>query len=226
MSYRVNGKNLSVCRLMPRARYSNPDMTEKMKRLRYLHVGPKGTSVVTNVLVARVSLPESEKGHKHSHIIPADALNEIDRPAPESTTMVDLPDGPPAITGPHYLVPDIDTCFPGPDAQMAQFTVNGELLRTLLTAACEVCEDSDKVMTLRICHESSKQKGRGTMLRIDTYRQPGEQEFTAILKEMEYKGNYIPGDAPDGVTVVEKKPVQAGIMMPVSEGRRFRGENE
>ena len=225
-NYQVNGKNLSVCRLMPKARYGSQEMTDKMRRLRYLHVGPQGTSVVTNMLVARVSLPEASKGHKHSHLVPADALAGVERPAPESTTLVDLPDGPPAVTGPQYVVPDIDKAFPSSDRQIAQFTCNADVLRTLLTIACDVSEDADKTVTLRICDTDGKKPWKGRTLRIDSYHQPEDQSFCALMKEIEYDGSYIAGEPVPTTSPVEKKPQQAGVVMQVNEGRRFRGEGE
>lgn len=51
MSYRVTGKNLAVGRLMVRGKSAEP-------RLKYLHCGPQGMSVITPTVVARVSLPE------------------------------------------------------------------------------------------------------------------------------------------------------------------------
>lgn len=223
-NYQVNGKSLSVLRLMAKAKYPSPEMTEKLKRLRYLHVGPDGTSVVTNALAARVSLPDASKGHQHEILVPCDDL-KFERPAPESDKLVELPDGVPAITGPKWVVPDWAKVFPGPGRQVAKFTCNGDTLRALLTSACEVCDDSDKTVTLRLC-DSIGTNGRTRVLRIDTYTQPGEQSFCAILKEMEYDGNYIPGEPTADAPKPEAKPLQAGIVMNVVEGRRFRGEGE
>lgn len=225
MAYQVNGKSLSVLRLMAKAKYPTPEMTEKLKRLRYLHVGPEGTSVVTNMLAARVSLPDVAKGHQHNVIIPHDDLAKIERPAPESPTLVELPDGHPDITGPKWVIPDWTKVFPGPERQVAKFTCNADALRALLTSACEVCEDGDKTITLRLCDSVGKD-GRTKVLRMDTYTQPGDQSFCAILKEMEYDGNYIPGEPPADAPKAEAKPQQAGIVMNVVEGRRFRGEGE
>lgn len=224
-NYQVNGKSLSVLRLMAKAKYPTPEMTEKLKRLRYLHVGPDGTSVVTNMLAARVSLPDVSKGHQHEVIIPHDDITKIERPAPESPALVELPDGQPAITGPKWVVPDWTKVFPGPERQVAKFTCNADALRALLTSACEVCEDSDKTVTLRLCDSVGKD-GRTRVLRMDTYTQPGDQSFCAILKEMEYDGNYIPGEPTANASKPEAKPQQAGIVMNVVEGRRFRGEGE
>lgn len=225
MNYQVNGKSLSVLRLMAKAKYPSPEMTEKLKRLRYLHVGPEGTSVVTNMLAARVSLPDVAKGHQHSVIIPHDDITKVERPAPESVKLVELPDGRPDITGPQFVIPEWKKVFPGPERQVAKFTCNGDMLRALLTSACEVCDDADKTLTLRLCDSVGKD-GRTRTLRIDTYTQPGDQSFCGMMKEMEYDGNYIPGEPETDKVKPEVKPVQAGVVMNLVEGRRFRGEGE
>jgi hypothetical protein len=212
MSYRVNGKCLAVARLMVRGK--NAD-----KRLKYLHCGSQGMTVVTPQVIARVSLPEQEKGLPLGTLIyPQKTIDALNRPAPESNDIVQLPKGEPAVTGPNYLVPSIDKCFPGPQEQTFAMTVNGDLLRKLLTVACEVCNDSDKTMRLRFCQSSNS-------LRVDTYRQPGEQEFVGVLKGMRYEGNFIPGES-GGSPVIEQKPIQGNIVLKPSQGRRFRGENE
>lgn len=211
--YRVNGRNLAVTRLM--ARGKNAD-----KRLKYVHVGPKGTSVVTPNVVARVSLPENSglAPTAIAAIIPQGEIDKI-RIAPESADFVELPEGLPAVTQPNYLVPQIDKCFPVPEHQTAQFTCNADLLRKLLVVACEVSKDSDKTVRLRIC-------GDFNTLRIDTYRQPGDQEFCGVLKGIDYDGDYIPGEVQGDVPKPEKKPVQKAMKLNVSTGRRFRGVGE
>jgi hypothetical protein len=209
----VNGKNLAVGRLMPRGKDSD------IQRLKYIHVGPKGTTVVGPVVVARVSLPTESVGVETSRIIPQDAFDALDRPAPESDRLIDLPQGLPAVTGPHYLVPQIDRCFPDPQDISATFTCNGELLRKLLTVACEVCKDGDKTVRLRISESMNS-------MRIDAYRQPGDQEFCGVIKAMEYDGSYIPGELPTGMPKVEKKPQQSGLSLKTATGRRFRGDGE
>lgn len=213
MSYRVNGKCLAVGRLMVRGK--NAD-----KRLKYLHCGKDGVSVFSQAVVARVSLPESEKGMPLGPLLYSqETMDGIKRPAPESNEVIELPPGEPAVTGPHFLVPQIDKCFPGPQDTTYTMTVNGDLLRKLLTVACEVCKDSDKTMRLRFCRDLNS-------LRIDTYRQPGDQEFVGVLKGMRYDGKYIPGEATSDTPVVESKPVQGNIALKPSTGRKFRGENE
>jgi hypothetical protein len=116
MSYHVTGKNLALGRLMVRGKNAEP-------RLKYLHCGPQGMSVITPTVVARVSLPDAPNNAQPTigPIIYSQAdVDAMKRPAPES--------------------PEI---------------------------ACEVCNDSEKVMRLRY------DKGTNA-LRIDTYRQPGE----------------------------------------------------
>lgn len=207
MGYRINGRNLSVSRLMVRGK--NAD-----KRLKYIHVGPKGTSVISTVAIARVSLPQSEPQPYVSALMPQEIIDETRLP-PESDDIIELPEGEPAINGPHYLVPQLDTVFPQSNYVTASFTCNGDLLRKLLTVACEVSQDGDKTLRLRICKDLNS-------LRIDTYRQPGDQEFCGVIKGIDYDGDYIPGDLPVGVPKVEKKPQQSGMMLKVSTGRRFK----
>ena len=212
MSYRVNGKNLALGRLMVRGKSAD-------KRMKYLHVGPKGTSVITPNTVARVSLPEETTGIPAA-IIPQALIDEIRSgltPESEETTL--LPEGLPAVTQPDYLVPQIDKCFPAPEYQTAVFTCNGDILRKLLTVACEVSKDSDKTVRLRIC-------GDFNTLRIDTYRQPGDQEFCGVLKGIEYDGDYIPGEPGGKTPKIEKKPTQKTMKLNLNVGRRFRGAGE
>lgn len=211
MSYRINGKNLSVGRLMVRGK-------EADKRLKYIHVGPKGTSVVTPNLVARVSLANYEPESSVPEIIPQSEIDALPRIPIGSEDSVELAKGLPAVTQPEYLVPQIDKCFPDPEDQTAVFTCNGDILRKMLTVACEVSKDSDKTLRLRLC-------GNTNTLRIDTYRQPGDQEFCGVMKGMEYDGSYIPGE-PTGTTKPEIKPVQRAIGLKINVGRRFRGDGE
>jgi len=211
MGYHVNGKNLSVARLMVRGKAD--------KRMKYLHVGPKGVSVVTPIVVARVSLPGAESYHQPfgSAVIPQDQIDKLPRLVPENEEFVtELPEGEAAITGPNFLVPQIDKCIPEPGFVTATFTCNGDLLRKLLTVACEVSKDSEKTLRLRICG------GDMNTLRIDNYRQPGDQEFVGVLKGIDYDGDYIPGELPSGTPKIEKKPEQTGMLLKVSTGRKFK----
>ena len=202
--YSVNRKNLAVARLVNR----NGD-----KRLRYLHVSPKGTTAVSPELVARVSLPKGTEGSQ-SVIYPIELVDE----APGNGTMFSLTGEKPAVTGPHTLVPQVDKCFPEPQRTTATFTCNGELLRRMIEVACEISNDPNKTLRLRVCDG-------GTALRVDNYREPGDQEFCGVMKPIEYDGDYIPGEIPTGTPKVEKKPRQTGLVLKASEGRRFRGED-
>lgn len=213
MSYRVSGKNLALGRLMVRGKDAEP-------RLKYLHCGPKGMSVVTNNIVARVSLPEQEKGLPLGTLVyPQSAFDEIKRPAPESDEIVTMPAGEPAVDSPRFMVPRIDEAIWEPTADQPAFLVNGDMLRKMLTVACEVCDDADKTMRLRFDKTSNT-------IRLDTYRQPGEQEFVGVMKCMTYSGNYIPGTPDSKTPVVESKPVQGNLVLKLSAGRKFRGEGE
>jgi hypothetical protein len=212
--YKLNGKNLSLARLIPRGKDAD-------KRLKYLHVNNKGVTAVSPELVARVTLPDGVAQPQQSVIYPQESLDSIPMGAraPESNELVTLTGDKPAFTGPHYLVPMVDKCFPEPTETTATFTCNGELLRKLLTVACEVCNDSNKTLRLRIVDN-------GKALRVDTYRQPGEQEFCGVIKPIEYDGDYIPGEIPSGTPKVEKKPQQTGLLLKTSAGRKIRGEGE
>jgi len=209
MSYRVNGKNLAVSRLIVRGKDAD-------KRLKYMHVGPKGTTVATPIAAVRVSLPEGEPQPLASAVIPQATLDNLPK---SNDDVVILPDGEPAQTGPKFLVPQIDKIFPGPEYTTVAFTCNGELLRKMLTVACEVSEDSEKTIRLRICKDLNT-------LRVDAYRLPGKQEFCGVIKGILYDGNYIPGELPSDVPKVEKRPQQQAVVLKVAQGRKFRGEGE
>lgn len=218
MSFLVNGKNLALGRLMVRGK--NAD-----KRMKYIHVSSKGTSVITPEMVARVSLP-ADAGVSGFHvpaIIPQSELDKL-RPltTPESDELIELPAGLPAVTQPEYVVPQIDKCFPAPEHTTGTFTCNADLLRKLLTVACEVSKDGDKTIRLRICADFNT-------LRIDGYRQPGDQDFCGVLKGIDYTGEYIPGELPTGYSPTAKpemKPTQRALGLKVNSGRRFRGTGE
>jgi hypothetical protein len=211
--YKVNGKNLAVNRLMVRGKNAEP-------RLKYLHCGPKGTAVVGPAYVARVSLPEQEKGQPLGTLVyPQDEIDKLKRPAPESSEVISLPEGEPAVDGPRFMVPKVDEQFFEASADMPSFIVNAEMLRKMLTVACEVCEDSDKVTRLRYHPKTNR-------LRIDTYAQPGDQEFVGVMKCMKYSGSYIGGDVDADAPKVEQKPVQGNLVLKMSAGRKFRGEGE
>jgi hypothetical protein len=146
-------------------------------------------------------------------------IDDIPRLTPESLEIIQLPAGEPAASGARFLVPNIEKLFPTPQEQTSEFTVNGDLLRRLLTVACEVTNDADKTMRLRFCAASNS-------LRVDTYRQPGEQEFVGVIKGLKYSGQYIPGGVTEDTPTYEAKPVQGNVTLKAMTGRRFRGENE
>lgn len=210
MSYRVTGKNLAVGRLMVRGKSAEP-------RLKYLHCGPQGMSVVTPTVVARVSLPEQGGLPLGTLIYPQADVDAMKRPAPEE--IVTMPEGEPAVDSARYMVPKIEQCLFEADASMPSFIVNGDTLRKLLTVACEVCDDSEKVMRLRYDKVTNS-------LRIDTYRHPGDQEFVGVMKCMRYTGGYIPGDVAANAPFLEQKPEQGNLVLRMTSGRKFRGEGE
>ncbi len=206
---KLNGKNLSVLRLLERGK-------DAVKRLQYLHVGPKGTTVLTPHALCRVSLPKQDSTAP-AILLPRDAIQKLPRLAPENESLViECPEGIPAITTPDHAVPEMEKMLLGPGEIDLSFTVNGELLRRMLTIACEVNRDSDKTLRLRVCKKKN-------LLRIDNYRQPGTQEFVGVIQGMEYDGNYIPGEPETDKDTAEKKPTQAPMVIKVSSGRKFRG---
>lgn len=222
MSYRLNGKNLSVGRLIVRGN----DPKKAPPRMKHMIVTPKGSVVVTPSVVARVSLPEGSQFDDAgkpigSRVYTQEELDSINRPASESSVEVQMPPGEPAVDGPKHMVPKLDEVFFTPTSDMPSFVVNADMLRKLLTVASEVCDDSEKVT--RITFDK-----KANALRLDTYRQPGEQEFCAVMKCMRYKGQYIPGteDVAVGLDPKGPKPEQQNLVLPVVAGRKFRGEGE
>lgn len=208
MPYKLNKKNLAVARLMPRGKDAD-------KRLKYMFASKSGTVCLTPNYFARVSMSEKEAVVGSKVIYTQEVVDGIT--APKGDEFVEMPEGIPALTTPEYIIPNIDKIIPDPQEQTASFTCNAELLLKMMKVVCEVSEDGEKTIRLRVCPTSRT-------LRIDAYRQPGQQEFLGVIKEMDYDGNFIPGDKdaakPD---VVEKTPRPAGQALRVSEGRRFRG---
>jgi len=217
MSYKVNGKNLAIGRLMVRGK----DPKKAPARLKYLACGPKGTTVVTPSIVARVSLPEAEQGRPLGSLLyTQEELDAIPRPAPESSETVQLPEGQPCVDGPNFMVPKMDSMFFTPTEDMPSFIVNADMLRKLLTVASEVCNDSEKVTRIRFDKTSNS-------IRLDVYRVPGEQEFTAVMKCMKCGSSNLPGFAVDApAPLTDEKAVQGSLTLKVESGRKFRGEGE
>ena len=209
MAYRINGKNLSVARLMPRGKDGDA-------RLKYLHAGPKGVTAISPEVIARVSMPKGQ-ADVTSTIWPQESVEKFLATSPtDLNDLVEVPEGLPAVTSPDFLVPQIDKVIPEPEMQDAFVTVNAELLIKVLKAACDVTTDADKTVRLRVHQEEN-------VLRVDAYCQPGEQEFVAVLTGVEYTGNNIPGDRPsDAPAKPEVKPIQQGLGLKSSTGRRFR----
>lgn len=210
MRYTVNGKNLAVGRLMPRGK--NAD-----SRLKHVVVNKDGMTAFHPNGIVRVSLPAGVAQPTSPILVPQET---VDRWRLTPDERMDIPEDvtEPGVTSPDYLVPSVKNIIPDPDLQFATATVNGELLLKMLKVACEVCEDGEKAIKLRFYPNESK-------LRIDAYRQPGQQEFVAVLTELDYAGDYIPGDkssdAPK-VEVAEKKPTPKGLALKTDTGRKFR----
>lgn len=206
MAYKINGKNMTIARLMPKGQNADP-------RLKYMHASPKGTTVISSSVIARVSLPTPQTGS--GTLWPQDKVEQMlkQHGGQEMDLVTEHDEMEPAVTGPNYLVPKIDDILPAPGDQKASFTCNAELLIKVLKAACEVTDDSNNSVRLRFC---------GDRLRIDTWRMPGQQEFVAVVKEIEYDGDNIPGDIISGEPKVEKKPQQGGLALKANAGRKFR----
>lgn len=210
MAYRINGKNLAVARLMPRGKTGEP-------RLKYLHVNSKGVTAVAPTVVARVSLPTGQESGLGATLWPEETVDELlALQAGDVTVEQRAEEGVEAITGPDYLVPQVDKVIPEPENQDAFFTVNAELLIKVLKAASDVTTDADKTVRLRVYQDTNQ-------MRVDAYCQPGEQEFVAVISGMEYTGSNIPGDRPtDAPPKPEVKPIQKGLGLKSNTGRRFR----
>ena len=205
---KVNGKNLAVTRMMQRGKAGDA-------RLKYMHVSPKGTTVFGPSYMVRVSLPEVDTVTP-SAIYPHAQIENF-RKQGMPIEPVELPKGQPAVTSPEFTVPRTDTIVPNASDTTCTFTCNAELLREMLQIVCDVCEDRFKTVRLRIC----KNKG---VLRVDAHANTGKQEFLGVLREIDYSGPYIPGDA--NVTdepQAEVKPKEKYLMMKVTTGRKFRG---
>jgi hypothetical protein len=208
MRYTINAKNLAVGRLMPRGKDADP-------RLKHVVVNKEGTTAFHPQGIARVSLPAGVAQPVMPVLIPQ---AEVDKWNLKTDERMDIPEDVTehAVTSPDYLVPNAKTIIPDPSQQFASMTVNGEMLLKLLKVAVEVCDDSEKALKLRFFPNEGK-------LRIDTYRQPGQQEFVGVLCELDYNGDYIPGDKPSGAPPVpEKKPVPKNIALKTDTGRKFR----
>ena len=204
----INGKCLAVGRLMPRGKYAD-------SRLKHIVVNKDGVTAFHPQGIARVSLPVSSTHPAYPVLVPQ---AEVDKWNLARDERMDIPKDAtePAVTSPDYLVPNIKTIIPDPSQQYASMTVNGEMLAKLLKVANEVNEDGEKAMTLRLFPAEGK-------LRLDTYRQPGQQEFVGVLCALDYTGDYIPGNKPTSAPPVsEKKPVPKSIALRTESGRKFR----
>ena len=218
MGYRINAKNLAVNRLLPRG-------PKAEKRLKYMHASAKGTVCLTPAYLVRVSLPKDERQPNRPAIYPQADIDTLGHCGFRTQdTVSDIGEGRPAGTGPEFLVPKIDDAIPEPEEQTASFTCNGATLLKMLKIANEVCNDSEKPVALRFYGNSQHPTDptQAAVLRIDTYRQPGEQEFVGVLKGMEYYGDLIPGNRPSDAPVKEEKPRQITETLRVATGRRFR----
>lgn len=213
--YRLTKKNFAVTRAMPRGADGN-------KRLKYMRVDRKGTTVADGQMIARVSLPLGEQ--PSTPVIYPKAV--VEKIAADNRTELNcagqvLMDGElPASTTADHSVPDLERLIPGPADQLAEFVCDGEELLILLKAALDVSEDADRVVKLRICNKA----GLGKALRIDTLTFPGQQSFLGVVKAMQYDGPHIGGEADDTTNFKSMdKAVKTPMPLIVSNGRKFRG---
>ena len=208
MEFTVNGKNLEVGRFMVRGKDADA-------RLKFLHFSKDGVTSFNPHGIMRVTMPAGEAQPALPVIVPQ---NEVDKWNLKSDQKMNIPADvtEPGVTSPDYLVPNVKTIIPDPETQECTITVNGEMLLKMLKAACAFCEDSEKTLKLRYFPKEGK-------LRIDTYAMPGQQQFCGVLMELDYSGDYVPGDKQgDGPTKVESAPVQKELALLTDEGRKFR----
>ena len=208
MRFTINGKNLAVGRLMPRGKDAD-------SRLKHVVVNKDGMTAFHPQGIVRVSLPVGIAQPGIPVLIPQ---SEVDKWRLKGDERMDIPEEvtEPGVTSPDYLVPNAKSIIPDPNQQYATMTVNAELLLKMLKVAVEVCEDGEKTIKLRLYPAEGK-------LRIDAYRQPGQQEFVGVLCELDYSGDYVPGDkGSDTPKVAEKKPAPKGIALRTDSGRKFR----
>jgi hypothetical protein len=208
MKFTVNGKNLAVGRIMPRGKDAD-------SRLKHVVMSKDGVTAFHPQGMARVSMPSGVAQPALPVLVPQ---AEVDKWNLKPEEKMDVPEEvtEPGVTSPDYLVPNVKSVIPDPNNQTATVTVNAEMLLKMLKIVCEVCEDSEKAIRLRYFPSEGK-------LRIDAYRQPGQQEFVGVLCELEYSGDYIPGDkSSDAPKAPEKKPVPKGIALKTDTGRKFR----
>ena len=209
MDFTVNGKALEVGRWMVRGKDADP-------RLKYLHFSKDGVTAFNPHGIQRVSMPAGVAQPPMPVIVPQDSVDKW-KLNPEQT--MDIPDAvtEPGVTSPDYLVPNIKAIIPNPDDQECTICVNGEMLLKMLKTAVSVCEDSEKTLKLRYYPKAGK-------LRIDTYAQPGHQQFCGVMMELDYAGDYVPGDKSSDAEhqVHDAQPVQKEMALVTEEGRKFR----
>ena len=205
MSYKLNAKNLVVARMIGRGKTAN-------KRLKYLHVSRKGTTAITPCWMCRVSLPFKENQPLEAMIYPQRVIDSL---KPIGDIPMLMPAGISATTTPEYIVPNIESLIPAPSEQTMSFTVNGETLARMLKVANKVNTSELKSIRIRYCPD------RG-VIRLDTFRKPGEQEFVGVIHGIEYSGTDIPGDAA-GEKIPSSVSKQTVAALKISHGRKFRG---
>jgi hypothetical protein len=208
MEFTVNGKCLEVGRFMVRGKDADA-------RLKFLHFSKDGVTSFNPHGIMRVSMPAGEAQPSLPVIVPQAEVDKWNlKPEEKMNVAQDITE--PGVTSPDYLVPNVKTIIPDPETQEFSITVNGEMLLKMLKTACAVCEDGEKTMKLRYFPKEGK-------IRIDTYAMPGQQQFLGVLMELDYPGDYVPGDKQgDGPVKVEKPAQQKELALLTEEGRKFR----
>lgn len=207
MPYKLNRKNFAATRIMP----SDPS-----NKYAYLHVSNKGTVCLDGFRMVRVSLPDQEGGAPSNAAIFTPDIVEQKR-TDESGKDVTMPDGLPAKSTGTHSVPIFDNAMPDPSQMGQSIILDGRALIELLKVACDVTDHARNLVRLSI------QKSGG-ILRIDTHRVEGDQEFCGIQVAVQYKGNNIPGlpQAGEEKTLGGESIDAKNLSLPLFEGRKFR----
>ena len=192
------------------------------RRWKYIHVGPKGVTCTDTVSLIRVSLPKGNGINQVGASVPVIFDYETMKKLAASgfgNGQIEMPEGLLAKTTGQYTVPNYDVTIPKPEDQTATITVDASRLIEMLKAAMEVTEHSKSLVRLRFYKD---------FVRIDAHRDTGGQEFLGLLMGLNYNGNGIPGDAPQGVLnsgltlKVQETTNEQHFKLPLFEGRKFR----
>ena len=189
------------------------------RRWQYIHVSGKGVTCTDTVSLIRVSVAAPQLGGNPEPAIFDYGEAKKLAAGLKATEVVTMPEGLPAKTTGQYTVPNYEVTIPRPEDQTATITVDASRLIEMLKAAMEVTEHSKSLVRLRFYKD---------FVRIDAHRDTGGQEFLGLLMGLNYNGNGIPGDAPQGVLAhgltikVQETTDEKHFRLPLFEGRKFR----